>query len=138
MRDIKDTARSRVRIGFDGRVHKHFLGHFAKERFDNEVAILRYLERANCPFVPRVLESDPEELYLVTSNCGAIVDTISQGKAEALFKELEGFGVRHGDPFLRNITYSMKLGRFCLIDFEFAVRLDNGEGLTLAEVGVKQ
>jgi hypothetical protein len=40
---------------------------------------------------------------------------------------LEAFGVRHEDRFLRNITYSPQLGRFCLIDFEFATILDEPE-----------
>ena len=52
----------------------------------------------------------------------------------ALFLELESFGVRHGDPFPRNITYSPHLGRFCVIDFEFATLLDSGEGLTIEDL----
>jgi hypothetical protein len=34
------------------------------------------------------------------------------------------YGVRHDDPEVRNVTYSNKEGRFCLIDFEFATILD--------------
>jgi len=44
MHEMKDTARALVRISFDGRVHKTFRGHMAKERFENEVAVLRHLE----------------------------------------------------------------------------------------------
>jgi hypothetical protein len=45
--------------------------------------------------------------------------------AEAeLFAELEQFGVRHEDRELRNITYRISDGRFCVIDFEFATLLD--------------
>jgi hypothetical protein len=42
-----------------------------------------------------------------------------------LFAELEQYGVRHEDPFLRNITYRVSDGRFCIIDFEFATLLDD-------------
>jgi hypothetical protein len=38
-----------------------------------------------------------------------------------LFQALEkDYGVRHLDAEPRNITYSDKLGRFCIIDFELA------------------
>jgi hypothetical protein len=40
-----------------------------------------------------------------------------------LFAELETYGVRHDDAFLRNVTYRATDGRFCLIDFEFATIL---------------
>jgi hypothetical protein len=43
---------------------------------------------------------------------------------------LEGYGVRHEDACLRNITYRQQDGRFCVIDFEFATLLDQGIGLT--------
>jgi hypothetical protein len=42
-----------------------------------------------------------------------------------LFGELErDYGVRHDDPFDRNVTYRASDGRFCLIDFELATILD--------------
>ena len=56
MREEKNTQRSVVNIGFDGRVHKTFRGHQAEERFDNEVKVLRYLESRGCDFVPRLIE----------------------------------------------------------------------------------
>lgn len=124
MQEAKDTQRALVRIGYDGRVHKYFRGPKAEERFDTEVKVLRYLEQRECPFVPRVLETDPEKLYLVTSNCGTRVDRIGDDKLVSLFAELERYGVRHDDPFLRNVTYRQTDGRFCLIDFEFATILD--------------
>jgi len=124
MQEAKDTQRALVRIGYDGRVHKYFRGPKAEERFATEVRVLRYLEQRECPFVPRVLETDPEKLYLVTSNCGTRVDRIGDDKLVSLFAELERYGVRHDDPFLRNVTYRQTDGRFCLIDFEFATILD--------------
>src|SRR5215217_5626130 len=70
MREMKDTARATVRIGYDGRVHMTFRGHQAKERFEHEVRVLRYLEEKGCTFVPRLLETQSEALKIVTTNCG--------------------------------------------------------------------
>jgi predicted Ser/Thr protein kinase len=120
MEEVKDTRRALVRIGYDGRVHKIFRGHQARERFENEVHVLRYLEERGCTFVPKVLESDPAQLLLVTSNCGKRVDHLSDQKKTSLFEELQQFGVRHDDAETRNVTYRQTDGRFCLIDFEFA------------------
>jgi tRNA A-37 threonylcarbamoyl transferase component Bud32 len=125
MQEMKDTARALVRIGFDGRVHKTFRGHRASERFAHEVRVLRRLEERGCPFVPQLLEVHPEELKIVTTNCGRLVDQLGEERQKALFAELEQYGVRHEDPFLRNITYRVSDGRFCIIDFEFATLLDD-------------
>jgi tRNA A-37 threonylcarbamoyl transferase component Bud32 len=127
MQEAKNTARSTVRLGYDGRVHKTFRGHMAQERFEHETRVLRYLEKAGCNFVPRVLEADPETLTLVTTNCGKIVERISADRLEQLFCELEQYGVRHEDPYQRNVTYRASDGRFCLIDFEFATILESPE-----------
>lgn len=125
MREIKDTGRAIVRIGFDGKVHKTFRGPNAEERFKNEVRVLKHLEERNCTFVPKLLESDPETLKIVTTNCGARVERLSDTRVAELFQELEAFGVRHDDPYLRNVTYRASDGRFCLIDFELATILDD-------------
>jgi tRNA A-37 threonylcarbamoyl transferase component Bud32 len=129
MQQVKDTKRAIVRIGYDGRVHKTFRGPMARERFENEVRVLRYLEQRGCEFVPRVLETEPENLYMVTTNCGARVEHLSEDRMKELYAELETYGVRHEDPFMRNVTYRPQDGRFCLIDFEFATMLETGEGL---------
>jgi predicted Ser/Thr protein kinase len=128
MHEMKDTARAVVRIGYDGRVHKIFRGHRARERFDHEVRVLRYLEQRGCTFVPRILEAEPEALRMVTTNCGRRVDQLSAERQAEVFAELEQFGVRHEDRELRNITYRVADGRFCVIDFEFATILDGGDG----------
>ena len=124
MNQVKDTARATVRIGYDGRVYKQFRGPKAEERFTNEVKVLRYLESRNCPFVPRLLESEADELKIVTTSCGARVDHLDNARLKELFEELETFGVRHDDAEMRNVTYRQSDGRFCLIDFEFATILD--------------
>jgi len=128
MNQVKDTARATVRIGYDGRVYKQFRGPKAEERFANEVKVLRYLETKNCPFVPRLLSSEADELKIVTTSCGARVDHLDDARLKELFQELETFGVRHDDAEMRNVTYRQSDGRFCLIDFEFATILDEQGG----------
>lgn len=126
MNMVKDTLRATVRLGYDGRVHKQFRGPKAEERFATEVKILKHLEERACPFVPRLLESDPDELRIVTTNCGTRVDHLDEARCKELFDELLEFGVRHDDPEMRNVTYRQSDGRFCLIDFEFATLLEDG------------
>ena len=121
---VKDTLRATVRVGYDGRVTKIFRGPKAAERFANEVRVLRHLAARQCPFVPRLLEDDKEELRIVTSNCGRRVDHLDEPRTRELFAELEPYGVRHEDADMRNVTYRQSDGRFCLIDFEFATILD--------------
>jgi tRNA A-37 threonylcarbamoyl transferase component Bud32 len=128
MHEMKDTPRALVRISFDGRVHKTFRGHLAKERFEQEVRVLQHLEKRGCPFVPRLLESDPAQLKIITTNCGSRVDQLNPERQRELFDELEPYGVRHEDRELRNITYRNSDGRFCVIDFEFATLLEGGPG----------
>ena len=139
MHEMKDTARALVRIGYDGRVHKTFRGHLARERFTHEVRVLRQLEARGCTFVPRLLEADEANLKIITTNCGTRVDQLNPERQVALFAELEQFGVRHEDRELRNITYRRSDGRFCIIDFEFATLLDGGDGqpVSLKPMGEK-
>lgn len=124
MQEAKDTRRALVHIGYDGRVYKTFRGHQARERFENEVRVLRHLESRGCDFVPKLLEADPENLKMVTTSCGSRVDHMNEERMKEIFAELESYGVRHDDPFLRNITYRFADGRFCVIDFELATLLD--------------
>ncbi len=133
MREEKNTQRSTVHVGFDGRVHKVYRGPDARERWETEVRVLKHLEKRGCNFVPRLLWSDAEKLKVITSNCGQRVEKLSEGKLEALFEELESYGVRHDDPFLRNVTYRASDGRFCLIDFELATIIGEGEEESVGE-----
>lgn len=133
MREIKDTKRAEVHIGYDGRVHKRYKGPLAQKRYDNEVKTLKYLESVGCTFVPKLLESDPEQLYIITTNCGQTAPKISEEKVSQMFKSLEQYGVRHEDAFARNITYNAHQGCFCVIDFEFSTNLVTGDGLTIEE-----
>lgn len=92
-----------------------------ENRYATEVKVLKVLEERGCPYVPRVLEEHPDEFYFVSTNCGRPAPQISKEKADSLYAALEkDYGVRHLDAEPRNITYSDKLGRFCIIDFELA------------------
>ncbi len=124
-----------MRIGYDGLVHKTFRGPLAAERFANEVRVLQHLESRGCDFVPRLLESDPATLKIVTTNCGRIVEHLDPERMRELYASLLPYGVRHEDPFLRNVTYRTSDGRFCLIDFEFATILDEaGQAISASPI----
>ena len=104
--------------------------------------ILRLLEERKCGYVPRLLEADPETLSLVTTNCGQMAQKMRKQKIDRLFAELErDYGVRHDDPFEKNITYRQSDGRFCIIDFELAeetlARVPNARRYVTNEVGIQ-
>lgn len=129
---LKDGIRSQVRIDFYGNVHKRLRGTGADERYAKEVEVLKVLGERGCPNVPKLLEEHPEEFYFVSTNCGKPADQISKDKADRIFKKLEDdYGIRHLDAEPRNITYSDKLGCFCVIDFELAEILPPPPGLIL-------
>ena len=127
MLKVKDTLRATVNLTFDGRVFKVYHGPDAGKRFEQEVRVLRHLEARGCGFVPRLLEADPAQPRIVTTNCGTRVEHLDAERAKELFAELEQYGVRHDDPDKRNVTYRQADGRFCVIDFEFATILPGFE-----------
>lgn len=127
MLKVKDTLRATVNLTYDGRVIKAYHAADARQRFEQEVKVLRHLEAKGCKFVPKLLEADPEKLRIITTNCGSRVEHLDAERVKELFGELEQYGVRHDDPDVRNVTYSGALGRFCLIDFEFATILPGFE-----------
>ena len=127
MLKVKDTLRATVHLTFDGRVVKAYHGPDAPMRFANEVRVLRYLEARGCPFVPKLLEADEARLRIITTNCGSRVEHLDEKRTREIFAELEPCGVRHDDPDRRNVTYRQSDGRFCVIDFEFATLLPEGD-----------
>ena len=58
---------------------------------------LRWLEAKGCGFVPRLLEANPEQLRIITTNCGTRVQHLDDQRRRDLFAELEQYGVRHDD-----------------------------------------
>lgn len=127
MLKVKDTLRATVNLSFDGRVFKVYHGADAQTRYANEMRVLRHLEARGCGFVPRLLEADPTQPRIVTTNCGTRVEHLDAERTKELFAELEQYGVRHDDPDMRNVTYRQADGRFCVIDFEFATILPGFE-----------
>lgn len=127
MLQVKDTLRSTVQVCFDGRVQKIYHGPDAPDRFNKEVRVLRHLEARRCGFVPRLLDSDPAKLRIVTTHCGTRVEHLDAERTRELFAELETYGVRHDDPNIRNVTYRQFDGRFCVVDFELATILPGFE-----------
>jgi tRNA A-37 threonylcarbamoyl transferase component Bud32 len=123
MLKVKDTLRATVNLTFDGRVIKAYHGPDAQSRFANEVRVLQHLEKQGCGFVPKLLEADPAQLRIITTNCGSRVEHLDAERSKELFAELERYGVRHDDPDTRNVTYRQSDGRFCVIDFELATML---------------
>lgn len=127
MLQVKDTLRATVQVSFDGRVCKTYHGPDARQRFNQEVRVLRYLEARGCGFVPRLLEADPAKLRIITTHCGTRVEHLDAARSRELFAELESYGVRHDDPDMRNVTYRQTDGRFCVVDFELATILPGFE-----------
>ena len=127
MLQVKATPRSTVQVSFDGRVFKTYHGPDALQRFTQEVRVLKHLQGRLCGFVPQLLEEDSTKLRIVTTNCGTRVEHLDEARKQELFTELEGFGVRHDDQDMRNVTYRQSDGRFCVIDFELATILPGFE-----------
>jgi len=127
MLKVKDTLRATVHLTFDGRVIKRYHGPDAPKRYATEVQMLHFLEAKGCNFVPKLLEADPEQLKIITTNCGTRVDHLDDQRLHELFDELETYGVRHDDAEMRNVTYRLSDGRFCIIDFEFATLLPEAQ-----------
>ena len=102
---FKDSPRARVRFRSNGNITKQFRGATARERFANEVRVLRFLESKLCPFVPRLIHADPDRLEIDITHCGAAIQYLSPRKLEEIFSSLEAYGVRHEDQAMRNVTY---------------------------------
>jgi len=78
-----------------------------------------------------LLEAHPDQLKIVTTNCGQRVEHLDDDRMREIYTELEQYGVRHDDAEMRNITYRPLDGRFCIIDFEFATLLDGANPISL-------
>ncbi len=124
MLEFKNTGRARVVNAFDGRVIKSFNGPKAVSRFQNERRVFRHLNQLDCPFVPRLIDSNASRLSITTEFCGQSVERLSDERVQQLFDRLLEYGVRHDDPALRNVLYDSRKNEFMLIDFELAEILD--------------
>ena len=124
MQLLKNTQRARVTRSSNGSITKYFSGPNKEERFANELKVLQHLNKSGCDFVPKLLSFDEATLSIVTTTVGEHVQHISDQKLESVFQELEAYGVIHGDRASRNVLYHHGMGRFSVIDFEFAEVVD--------------
>ncbi|MFO0941065.1 MAG: hypothetical protein U0930_09875 [Pirellulales bacterium] len=124
MQVIKNTQRAQVARNYSGSFTKFFNGPSKVQRFRNEVRVLQFLNSQSCPFVPSLLAFDEVELSITTSYAGEPIQRITEERLSGVFEELQEYGVRHDDPAQRNVLYNHALGRFTLIDFEFAEILE--------------
>ncbi len=129
MINLKDTERSCVRLAYNGQVFKQYRGHQARQRFENEIRVLRHLDAMGCNFVPRLVDIDSVHLQITQTHCGYAVERLTELRLRELFESLHQFGVDHGDPELRNVTYRASDGCFCIVDFEFATIRDSFDGV---------
>jgi len=116
MHEMKDTARALVRIGYDGRVHKTFRGHLAKQRFDHEVRVLRHLEGAAAPSVPPVARGRSANLKIVDDQLRPARRSGQRRAQRELWAELENVRRAPRRPGRPHINYRTTDGRFCIID----------------------
>ena len=119
-----DRPRARVRLRSDWSICKQFRGVNARERFENEIRVRRFLELKLCHFVPRLIHTDPKLLEVSITHCGAAIEHLSPRKLAEVFASLESYGVRHEKPAIQNLTYRASDGCFCVIDFEHASIID--------------
>jgi tRNA A-37 threonylcarbamoyl transferase component Bud32 len=126
---LKNTKRACVRRHQNGHIRKIFTGPKKAIRFWNEVRILRHLNEQDCPFVPRLISIDKTKFAITISYAGEPVQHLSEEKRQAVFSELEKYGVRHQDQAARNILYNHKAGEFSVIDFELAEFISSSESV---------
>ena len=117
--------RPTVRLRSDWSICKQFRGVNARERFENEIRVLRFLELKLCHFVPRLIHTDPKLLEVSITHCGAAIEHLSPRKLAEVFASLESYGVRHENPTIENLAYRASDGSFCVIDFEHATIIDD-------------
>jgi hypothetical protein len=82
MNQVKDTERASVRIGYDGKVHKVFRGHLARERFNNEVRILQL-----CSIQSPLLPQAPLQLLRQLHGPGQILLTFAHAGGDEYLRD---------------------------------------------------
>ena len=109
---LKDIDRCLVKHDkTNNTIVKNFRGRDKKKRFENEVAILQYLESKGCECVPKLLDSDSETLTTITTYVGEKVFEINEVDHRVLHNRVEAFGVSHNDRKLNPDQFSPDLVR---------------------------
>ena len=95
---LKKSHRCVVKFDKDNKqIVKKFIGDNAEERFNNEIAILTHLEDKGCECVPKILDTDNENLTIKETFVGSPVLSITEADHRVLHNRVEAFGVYHND-----------------------------------------
>tara|TARA_R100000654_G_scaffold53144_1_gene79287 strand:+ start:261 stop:764 length:504 start_codon:yes stop_codon:yes gene_type:complete len=104
---IKDTERSLVKLDKDkGIIEKTFVGNNAKERFENEVNILKHLDNKGFDNCPKLLDSDPENFVVTQTYVGEKLGEIDIAEHRNIHNRLIAFGVTHNDSVINPDLFS--------------------------------
>lgn len=104
---IKDTERSLVKLDKDkGIIEKTFVGNNAKERFENEVNILKHLDNKGFYNCPKLLDSDPENFVVTQTYVGEKLGEIDIAEHRNIHNRLIAFGVTHNDSVINPDLFS--------------------------------
>ena len=103
---IKDTERSLVKFYKDkGIIEKTFVGNNAKERFENEVNILKHLANKGFDNCPELLDSDPENFVVTETYVGEKLGEIDIAEHRKIHNRLIAFGVTHNDSVINPYAF---------------------------------
>ena len=104
---IKNTERSLVKLYKDkGIIEKTFVGDNAKERFENEVNILKHLKNKGFDNCPELLDSDPENFVVTQTYVGEKLGEIDIADHTNIHNRLIAFGVTHNDSVINPDLFS--------------------------------
>ena len=104
---IKDTERSLVKLDKNkGIIEKTFVGNNAKERFENEVNILKHLKNKGFDNCPELLDSDPENFVVTQTYVGEKLGEIDIAEHRKIHNRLIAFGVTHNDSVINPDLFS--------------------------------
>ena len=104
---IEDSKRSLVKLDKEkGIIEKTFVGDNAKERFENEVNILKHLKNKGFDNCPELLDSDPENFVVTQTYVGEKLDEIDIAEHRKIHNRLIAFGVTHNDSVINPDLFS--------------------------------
>ena len=107
MKIIENTERSLVKLDKDkGIIEKTFVGYNTKERFENEVNILKHLKNKGFDNCPELLDSDPENFVVTQTYVGEKLDEIDIAEHRKIHNRLIAFGVTHNDSVINPDLFS--------------------------------
>ena len=104
---IEDSKRSLVKLDKEkGIIEKTFVGDNAKERFENEVNILKHLKNKGFDNCPKLIDSDPENFVVTQTYVGERLGEIDIAEHRKIHNRLIAFGVTHNDSVINPDLFS--------------------------------